>query len=255
MIYRFTTLVFIGLAAFAAPNPPAFDVASIKPNQMGNTGGEKSERENITVSPEGVIMRNVSLRSCLKWAYDVKDFQINGPGWLASQKYDIAAKTATPTSNDQLRLMMQTLLADRFKLVLHRATKDLPVFALVVGKNGPKFHESPAGDVKSSMRPSGGSLEFRNFTMTEFAEQLSARPLKVDRPVLDKTDLNGPFDFTMKLADNTLELKHTLEGIEKGDGQSISTIIQQELGLKLQPQKGPVEILVIDGAEKTPSEN
>jgi uncharacterized protein (TIGR03435 family) len=151
--------------------------------------------------------------------------------------------------------MMQTLLAGRFKLALHRETKDLPVFALVVGKNGPKFHESAAGDVKSSMRPSGGGLEFRNFTMTEFAEQLSARPLKVDRPVLDKTELKGPFDFTLKLADNTLELKHTLEGIEKGEGQSISTIIQQELGLKLQPQKGPVEILVIDGAEKIPSEN
>src|SRR5258708_22217964 len=114
MIYRFTTLVFIGFAAFAAPNPPAFDVASIKPNQMGNAGGEKSERENITVSPEGVIMRNVSLRSCLKWAYEVKDFQISGPSWLASQKYDIAAKTAPPTSNGQLRLMMQTLLSGRF---------------------------------------------------------------------------------------------------------------------------------------------
>jgi uncharacterized protein (TIGR03435 family) len=91
--------------------------------------------------------------------------------------------------------------------------------------------------------------------MTEFAEQLSARPLKVDRPVFDKTELSGQFDFTLKLADNMVELKHTLEGIEKGEGQSISTIIQQELGLKLQPQKGPVEVLVIDLAEKIPSEN
>jgi uncharacterized protein (TIGR03435 family) len=255
MFYRTATLVFIGLAVFAAPNSPAFDVASIKPNQMGNAGGEKAERENITVSPEGVIMRNVSLRSCLRWAYSVKDFQISGPGWLASEKYDIAAKTAPPTSNDQLRLMMQTLMADRFKLALHRETKDLPVYALVVAKNGRKLHEAAAGDVKGSMRPAGGGLEFRNFSMAEFAEQLAARPLKVDRPVFDKTDLNGTFDFTLKLADNMQDLKSTLEGIEKGEGQAISTIIQQQLGLRLQPQKGPVEVLVIEHAEKVPTGN
>ena len=256
MIYRFsTTLVFIGLAAFAAPNPPAFDVASVKPNQIGSAGGEKSERENITVSPEGVIMRNVSLRSCLRWAYDVRDFQITGPGWLATEKYDIAAKTAPATSNGQLRLMMQTLLGDRFKLALRRETKDLPVYALVVGKNGPKFHESAAGDVKSSMRPSGGGLEFRHYSMTEFADQLAARPLKVDRPVFDKTELTGAFDFTLRLADNMAELKRTLEGMEQGEGQAISTVIQEQLGLKLQPQKGPVEVLVVEHAEKVPSEN
>ncbi len=185
MIYRFTaTLVFIGLAALADPNPPAFDVASIKPNQMGNAGGEKSERENITVSPEGVMMRNVSLRSCLRWAYDVKDFQISGPGWLASEKYDIAAKTAPPTSAGQLRLMMQTLLADRFKLALHRETKDLPVYALVVGKNGPKFHESAAGRRQGQYaavrrRPGVSKLYDDGVRGTAFRQTAEGRPARV----------------------------------------------------------------------------
>ena len=197
-------------------------------------------------------MRNVSLRSCIQWAYRVRGYQISGPGWLTSERYDIVAKTSSPAADDQLRPMLQRLLADRFQLALHRETKELPVYWLVAGKRGPKLRAA-AGEGNSSMRPAGGGLEFRNFSMPELADRLSARPFSVDRPVLDKTGINGLFDFTMKLADNDAELKRTLEGMERG--ASDFALFLEQLGLTLQAQKGTVEILVIDRAEKAPIGN
>jgi uncharacterized protein (TIGR03435 family) len=103
------------------------------------------------------------------------------------------------------------------------------------------------------MAVADGSLIFRNLSMAEFADRLSARPLKVDRPVVDKTGLKGTFDLTLKLASDNASLKHALEGFEQDS--SVFTVIQEFLGLKLEPEKGPVEILVIDHAEKVPTEN
>jgi uncharacterized protein (TIGR03435 family) len=230
----------------------AFEVASVKTNQTSRGGGEGSERENIASSPGSLTMLNVSLRSCILWAYRVRTYQISGPASLSSDRYDIVAKTSSPAADDQLRLMLQTLLADRFKLALHREKKELPVYWLVAGKGGPKILAA-AGEGNSTMRPAGGGLEFRNFSMPELADRLSARPFSVDRPVLDKTGLSGLFDFTIKLADNAAELKHTLEGMERG-GSDFALFLEQ-LGLKLQAQKGPAEILVINRVEKAPVEN
>jgi uncharacterized protein (TIGR03435 family) len=232
--------------------PPAYEVASVKPNLTGRAGGEGSQREDVASSPGSLTMRNVSLRSCIRWAYGVRDFQVSGPAWLASERFDIAAKPPSPASDGQLRLMLQTLLADRFQMTLHRETRELPVYALVAGKKGPRLQPA-AGEGASSMRPDGGSLVFRNFTLRELADRLSTRPFSVDRPVLDKTELKGPFDFTVNLAANAAELKSTLEGMERN--QSDFALFVEQLGLKLQPQKGPVEMLVIDRAEKVPIEN
>ena len=247
-------VVFTSAGGFgqAAAAPSTFEVASVKPNLAARAGGEGSEREDIAISPGSLTMRNVSLRAGIQWAYRVRGYQVSGPGWLATEKYDIVAKTSSPASDDQLRLMLQTLLADRFKLTYHRESKELPVYLLVTGKLGAKLHGS-ANEGSSSMRPAGGGLEFRNFTMAELAERLSARPFSVDRPVLDETGLHGHFDFTMKLADTDAELKRTLEGMERGG--SDFALFLEPLGLKLQPQKGPVEILVIDRAEKAPIGN
>ena len=247
-------LVFVASGAFgqAAATPPAFEVASVKPNLTARAGGEGSERENIAGSPGSLTMRNVNLRSAIQWAWRVRGYQVSGPGWLANEKYDIVAKTSSPASDDQLRLMLQTLLADRFQLKLHRETKELPVYLLVAGKRGAKLRAS-ASEGSSSMRPAGGGLEFRNFTMAELAERLSVRPFSFDRPVLDETGLPGLFDFTMKLAGTDAELKQTLEGMERG-GSDFALFLEQ-LGLKLQPKKGPVEILVVDRVEKAPLGN
>ncbi len=233
-----------------------FAVASVKPNLMGNAGGEGSEREKIAISPAGLTMRNVSLRSCIRWAYGVRDYQISGPGWMASQRYDIAANSASPASGEELRAMMQKLLAGRFKMALHRESKELPVYAMVVGKKGGKMQ--PAAGGGSSMRPVGGALVFNNYSMAELAERLATRPFNLDRLVLDRTGLDGAFDFTLKFAENENELKHTLEGMEQGSadqGLSMFTILQEQLGLNFKARKAPVESLVIEHAEKVPAEN
>ncbi|HXB72971.1 MAG TPA: TIGR03435 family protein [Candidatus Acidoferrales bacterium] len=236
--------------------PPAFEVASVRPNRVGNAEGEGKVRESVDSTPASLTMRNVSLNSCLKWAYGVKDYQISGPRWLTSEKYDVVAKTGRPATNDQLRLMLQTLLAERFQTTLHRETKELPMYALVVGKNGPKLQETKGGPSSKDIRGitiDNGGVVYKNTSMAELADALSATIFGLNRPVLDKTGLEGSFDFTVKLAESTAELKGSLRSI--ADDPSIMMSALQQIGLKLEPQKGPVEILVIDHAEKVPTEN
>jgi uncharacterized protein (TIGR03435 family) len=255
-----TAMVYAGLVIFTSwgalgqseTASSTFEVASVKTNSAGRAGGEGSDRESIASTPGGITMRNVSLRSAILWAYGMRAYQISGPAWLTTQKYDIVAKTSSAASEDQLQRMLQSLLADRFRLALHRETKELPVYLLAAGRRGARLQASN-GEGTSSMRPAGGGLEFRNFPMSEFAERLSNRPFSVDRPVLDETGLTGRFDFTIKLADNAAELKRTLEGMERGGADY--TAFLEPLGLRLQPTKGPVDVLVIDSAERAPIGN
>jgi uncharacterized protein (TIGR03435 family) len=239
------------ILAVAFAGPDQFEVASVKPNRVGNAGGESAPREKITASPGSLTMQSVSLQTCLKWAYGLRDFQISGPGWLTSERYDIVAKASGPSTEVELRAMLRTLLADRFKLKSHVETKEKPVYELIVAKNGPKLRAAKDGD--PSFGPAGGELIFRNFSMADLADRLSSRPFKLDLPVLDRTGLDGRFDFALKLATNPDELKHTLEGMEQGP--SIFVFFQDQLGLKLESRKGPVEMLVVESAEKIPSEN
>src|SRR4051812_44111665 len=250
------TMTGLDLNRAQAQPSAEFEVASVKPNRMGNAGVEGSEREKITVSPNGITMRNVSLRSCIRWTYGVRDYQISGPGWISSRRYDIAANAPGPVSVPDLKLMMQKLLSDRFKLTLRRESKDLPIYAMVTGKKGTKMKPASGGD--GGMLPTDGALVFRNYSMPELAERLGARPFKLDRLVLDKTGLEGAFDFEIKFGDNAAEMKHTLEGMEQGgadQGTSIFTILQEQLGLSFKAQKAPVESLIVERAEMVPTEN
>lgn len=231
---------------------PAFEVASVKVNRAGTKGGEGREKESIAIEPGSLSMKNVSLTSCMRWAYSVRDFQIAGaPVWSNSERYDIAAKAAGPATEKEMRIMLQALLMERFHLKLRRETKDLPVFALIVAKNGPKLHTSTA-DGPGTMRPGEGVLIFQNVSMAEFADHLSARPFSMDRPVVDRTGIAGVYNFELKLADNADELKR---GLERNDGPSIFEVIQQQLGLKLDPQKNPLDLFVVEHVEKIPVEN
>lgn len=240
------------LLAFIQIAQPSFEVASVRVNPRGSAGGEGRERESIVASPGSLTMTNVTLNSCLRWAYGVRDFQISGaPGWFDTERYDIAARPSGPVSGREMKTMVQTLLAERFHLALRRQKKDLPVYALVAGKNGPKLRASSA-EGPGGMRPGDGNLIFQKISMQEFADRLSARPFSLDRPVIDRTDLNGTYDFELKLADNATELKHSLE---RNDGPSISEVVQQQLGLKLEPQKSPLDFLVIEHAGKIPVAN
>jgi uncharacterized protein (TIGR03435 family) len=245
------------MAVAATAAPPAFEAASVKPNKVGSAGGEGHTREKIEHSPVTLTMTNVTLNSCVKWAYGVRDFQIlDAPGWFASERYDIAAKTLAPASEDEFRLMLRALLAERFGLAVRVEKKERPVYALAVGKNGPRLHRA-AGDGAGGMRPGDGVLVFHNVSMADFADRLANRPLKVDRPVLDRTGLTGTYDFSLKFAENAAELKSSLEGMERGDpgGPSVFTIIEEQLGLRLDSRKDSIDVLIVEHAGKIPSDN
>jgi uncharacterized protein (TIGR03435 family) len=223
-----------------------FDVASIKPS-LGTGGREEGgKRDQITTSPGSLTMRNVTLNSCMKWAYGVQDYQISGPGWTAEERYDIAAKAEAPALDDQLKLMLQTLLAERFKLTFHRQSKEFSVLALTVAKGGPKFHESE-GEGESSFQTGKASATAKRVAMPQFAEQLSG-PLRM--PVLDMTGLKGRYDFMVDLLPYAPERPDSPVDIIA----IVITALQEQLGLKVESRKSPIEVLVVDRAER-PSEN
>src|SRR5580693_5387390 len=114
------------LGAFPIFAQSQFEVASIKPSQAANMDREGNRREDVDTAPGRLTMRNVSLSSCIRWAYGVHWSQVSGPDWLGTERFDIAAKAAGPASEDQLKVMLQTLLGDRFKLTLHRDSKVVP---------------------------------------------------------------------------------------------------------------------------------
>jgi uncharacterized protein (TIGR03435 family) len=234
------------LSSFADAQSLAFEVASIRPRNSADAG---QGRSSIDSAPGSLTIRNASLSSSIEWAYHVMDYQIAGPAWLRTEKYDITAKAAGAPM-DQLRQMLQTLLAERFQLRFQRESKELPVYALVAAKSGPKLHKAdPVGN--TGMKGENGSYVFRDTSMPQFAEDLSTLS-QVDRPVLDRTGIPGGFDFDLKFGENNDDLKRALI---TGDGASIFTLIQEQLGLKLEARKGPVEMLVIDRVERAPTEN
>jgi uncharacterized protein (TIGR03435 family) len=228
---------------------PAFEVASVKPHKQ-DVAGESRSRESIDTVPGVLTVRNASLNSCIKWAYLVRDYQISGPAWLNEERYDITAKAAGPARLDELRRMLRTLLAERFSLQLHREAKELPVYRLVAAKSGPKLHKAEPGG-NTSIQGENGSFVFRGTSMEQLAEDLSGLT-QVDGPVLDRTGIPGVFDFSLKFGEDNIEMKRALIA---GDGPSIFTLIPELLRLKLEARKDVVEVLVIDHAERAPSEN
>lgn len=227
---------------------PSFEVASIKPSMASKIGGEGSGRSRIEYAPDSLTMRNVDLKDCVQWAYKVEHYQTPKPNSLDGKGYDILAKATGPVPVSQLRLMLQQLLADRFKLTVHRETKMLPVYALTVRKGGPKLPEAKPDDgrhaVESLPRIQDGSFVFQDCSLAEFAAKLSLLR-GIDRPVVDRTGISGFFDII---------LEGSATAVRQPDGPSLFTLIEEQLRLKLVATKAPIEVIVIDHAEK-PSEN
>ena len=237
-----------------AARPLTFEVASVKRSQPG------SSRTGVGTDPGRLTIRNATLKFCIGWAYRVKDYQISGPGWLDSEHFDIVAKAERGALEDRLRLMLQALLTDRFKLALHRETTELPVYALTVAKEGAKIHEVKA-DGKSRTGGGRGHLIGQKISMPELADLLTLfGQRELGRPVIDKTGLTGVFDIALSwtpenprpAGGNDPDARTTTE---KAPSPDIFSALQQQLGLRLELQKGPVEILVIDHAERVPTEN
>ena len=302
-----------------------FEVASVKPAEMpkpdaqgrilmrGPTGGPG------TKDPGRVHYPFSNLRNLLMIAYDLKSFQISGPATLDSERFEINATMPPTTTQEQFRVMLQNLLAERFKLTLHRETRDLPMYSLTIAKNGPKLKESapapapnpdaepsgppalppggpkigpdgfpvmPAGfgpgpgrGLMMMMMPGRARLSGQNQSIDDLVNRLT---MQLSRPVVDATGLKGKYDMTLTFSTEGLNGPGGLIGglpapppgavpvggpvggpggnanvfVPEGEAPpDIFSAIQQQLGLKLESKKGPVEMIVIDHVEKTPTEN
>lgn len=228
-----------------AQERPEFAVASIKPE----TGRPPVSRK---ISPDGIAFTGVTLVGCIKAAYGLYDYQIVGGESYRQDEYDISAKADGNESQDRLMLMLRALLADRFKLVVHTETKELPVLALATAKSGAKLKTS-TNDNPPGLRAADGGLRFTQYTMPELGEFLS-RLGSLGRPVLDRTGLQGTYDFTLLIDGQKFDINNR-DGADAfkrsmSDWPSISHDLQDQLGLRLESDKAPVERLVIDHAEK-----
>ena len=244
----YTIRIAAAAGLLLAAQPAAFDVASVKPNK------DIRSRVSMTMSPGGILYTAVSLADCLQAAYGVKRYQVSGPDWLRAERYDITAKTANPTGEEQIKAMLQTLIAERFQLQLHREKKELPTFALQAGRNGPKLKPGDPGSPRN-MTGGPGALVFTSTSMQDLADFLSGLP-PIGRPVLDRTGLTGRFDFKLRLSAATGDtaVEETKVAVAGGE-PSIFTDALDELGLKLDGQKAMIDMLVVDRATKIPVED
>jgi uncharacterized protein (TIGR03435 family) len=253
---------------------PGFDVASIKLSDPASTGSE------IGISPAGnFFAKSITVSALIENSYDVRNFQVSGaPGWLATERYDIVTKNDNTGVSEgdlpkmtigerevfweRLLVKVQSLLADRFQLKLHRETKELPVYALVIAPTGSKLQgrtESGNGGPSLSVRrDETGNSEIvgRRLPLSSLLRVLSRQ---VGRTVLDKTGLKDDYDFKITYApDLALQPEFAAAGADSlsagGGGPSLFTALREQLGLRLEAQKGPVEVLVIDSIQR-PSGN
>ena len=245
-------MLLFGCAAFSQTADPApkFEAASIKPSR------EDARGSTFSFTPGGGLsVRNGTLRGIIEMAYGVRESQIaGGPAWLNSDGYDIYAKSgsgdgAVPVA--EVRRKLQSLLAERFQLRVHRETRELPVYVLAVAKNGPKLTEAEAGaeNPRAGTRGECGRVTGTDATMGNLVVSLSR---ELGRPVRDATGLTGKYNFQFAWTPDTGPCPETPS--PPSDGASIFTALQEQLGLKLEAAKGPVDVIVVDHAEKA-SEN
>jgi uncharacterized protein (TIGR03435 family) len=315
------SLLILAVAGFAwaqAPTPApatlAFEVATIKParpiTQQAMSGkmhiGEKIDGARVDYGA-------MTLADLITIAYKVKSFQVSGPDWIKTERFDILAKLPEGATKDQVPQMLQALLADRFKLTIHRDTKEHALYALVVAKGGPKLKESPpdepapdadapppkeekgvttveTGQGKLSMKPDGNGgatikgpngmqqrvsvsngiihMELNKATMEQMCEAITRF---LDKPVMDMTELKGNDQIALDISmEDAMKMARSAgvmvpPGGPGGDAKppdsaadpSGSTIFSsvQQMGLKLESRKAPVEMIVVDHAEKSPTEN
>jgi uncharacterized protein (TIGR03435 family) len=230
---------------------PAFEVASVK---LHTTSGI-NERSGIEEHSGSIRVENLPLKGLIEAAYGVRDYQFSGPSWLNTVRYDVVAKP--PAGFTQLRPLLQSLLTDRFKLTAHHESKEMGVYELVVAKSGSKLHESTGPRTFFTARPA--LISGARVSMRELVAALSGL---LDRPVTDHTGLLSVYDVKAQWTPDQLRDFKASADLPPGtlpringtpfdpDGPSIFTALQEQLGLKLESAKGPVEVLVIDHIEK-----
>ena len=242
LITTASLFALISISAFgqSAAAPETFESASVTPSKSAVRMG------GVRIQAAGLTGTNLTLKQLLVFAHGLHGSQFSGPDWIGTEGYDFTAKAKSPATRTQLRQMLQALLEDRFKMTSHGETRELPVYWLVVAEGGPKLGGPKEQEAfktafadKSPFKPGmNGMYTFKD--LLGFAERLGG-PL--DRPVLDKTGIEGQHWFQLEW-----------EGRPDDVGMaSLRTALQERLGLKLEEKRAPVEVVVIDQVEK-PSE-
>jgi uncharacterized protein (TIGR03435 family) len=250
-VLRMTTCIAAATILVGVSGPwllaqsPQFEVATIKANQTGSGGSNFPRLKNGTLNAE-----NVSLLMLLQAAYDLSAVRIVGPNWLNSDRYDVAGKSPQGVSDSELMPMLQELLRDRFRVSGHREMKEMPVYEMIVGKDGLKMSAfDPAHPLISPPnRNGGGAMIVGSGTMPQLARMMSG---PAGRPVLDKTGLSGRYNYILSFT----PLSAQADESASDSSPDLFTAVQQQLGLKLESKKEPIEILVIDHAERAPIGN
>jgi uncharacterized protein (TIGR03435 family) len=272
-----------------AQTPPQFEVASIKQVQPGDS------RVDLGYHIDGqmVSCNALSLKDYIRLAWQVKDYQIAGPAWLAENRFDLRAKLPEGAKGDDIREMIKSLLVDRFHMKVHKDSKEFPVYALVQAKGGSKLTASapdpedqaapdakPATNVQASGSSQGVNLSLGHGSFFTFSNnQIEGKRLLMssfvdvlarfmDKPVVDMTGLPGRYDFTLKITEEDYRAMlirsaisagitlnpQALKLMEMASGDSLHSALDG-VGLKLDSRKAPLDVLVIDQADKTPTEN
>ena len=281
-------VAMLSAAAGFAQSAPGFEAASVKP--AASTSARQSLRGGPgSGDPARITYTNATLMAVLLRAYDVKAYQAIGPDWLSSQRYDIAAKIPPGTTKEQFQRMLQTLIAERFHLVLHHETREIQGFALSIARNGPKLKPAAASSAAGQNQPDSAGpprvdasgfpilpapgmeimegvrgrsvisfLTAKSQPVAALCEMLSK---EFRMPIRDKTGLGGKFDFTLEFAPQP---PGALAATPPGDpvptaaddsGPNLTSAVQQQLGLRLSPAKIATDILVVDRADRVPVEN
>ena len=240
------------MAQQAEKRGPRFEVASVK--QDLSMSGESS----TSMDPGRITMRNVSLTQCIEFAFRVNDYSLLGPTWLDEARIDIDAKLPEGAQYDDIRSMLQALLAERFNLRTHRASQLQAGYTLTVGKNGPKVKAS-ADDQIHGISSGGRKLIGNKVSMVELADMLAR---ELSSPVRDMTSLTGVFDVRLAWAPSgtpapplKAEASDWTESKDLADLPSLAAAVQEQLGLVLRRAKVTNEVLVIDKIERVPTEN
>jgi uncharacterized protein (TIGR03435 family) len=279
--------VFFAAAIAAAQTPPAFEVASIKPSD----DQADQVQAGVRISGAQVRFTRLSLKDVIAAAYRTKTSQIVGPDWIGQMRFDIAAKIPEGTSASLVPEMLQALLGDRFQLKAHRDMKEFAVYALVVGKGGPKLQESPKNEDAAARRPVGVEVAARgsgagvavdlgggsSFSLGNNQFQATKVTLAtladtftrfVDRPVVNMTGIKGTYDLTLDLtAEDYMGVlmrsavnagvvlpPQALSALDRASADPLSGPLGK-YGLALEPRKAPLPIVVVDAMQKTPTEN
>jgi uncharacterized protein (TIGR03435 family) len=277
-VRKIAIIVIAALGSAAAQTPDAslqFEVASIKASPPPDPRGFRmSFRGGPGTDDPGLLTcENWGLSDLITLAYEIQNYQLSGPEWMGTTRFMVSAKIPPGTTREQFHVMLQNLLAERFKLTLHREKKELPAYTLVVAKNGPKFKESvpspapedpdllaaktgppkrgedgypilPAGRESTMAMMNGyASQRFSDATLEYLATHLG---FQLHAPVIDATGLKAKYDFTLHWVSDRMP---------DDAGPNLLRAVQEQLGLRLESKKTLIDVLVVDHLEKAPTEN